>query len=333
MGEDYILLPQAQLLKSNFLSPLITFLSPHLTIQNGKAVSGGGVSCTSGASPVIRNCWIVNNTAQNGAGIYCGGGSSPRITNCKIINNHAAGGSDGGGIYCDASSPLILNNIISFNQADSSGGGVFVSGTGNPIITNNQMDGNSAQAGGGIYCGGGEMTVKNNIIVNSPAGDGIYVVEGCTCDIDYNDVWNNADSNYYCPEGYVVGTHDISQDPLFSDLDKRPQDNSPCIDIGQNDAVQMVNLKLDQFGNPRIVDGDGDSIAVVDMGIYEVENMCQGDIAGGVDHVVDGRDLAEFASEYNQCTDNCSCDFNNDHMVTWKDLQVFVQDFGRDGCP
>jgi len=45
---------------------------------------------------------------------------------------------------------------------------------------------------------------------------------------------------------------------------------SPCIDTGSNDAVpEDVTTDLD--GNPRIVDGDGDSVATVDMGAYEYQ--------------------------------------------------------------
>ena len=303
------------------------------TVQNGNSDVGGGVFI-SGTSPVIRNCWIMNNVARNGAGIYCiGDGASPIIKNNKIIHNHATGGSDGGGIYSNDSSPVILNNIISFNQADSTGGGVFVSGSGSPIITNNQMDGNSAQAGGGIYCGGGEMTVKNNIIVNSPGGDGIYAVQGCTCDIDYNDVWNNSPTDYILPPGSIVGPNDISSDPAFIDGEGRLADQSPCVDKGDNVSVNIIGTKQDKFGNPRIADGDGNGVAVVDMGIYEVENMCQGDRALGGDNDVDGTDLAEFASEYNQCTSGCAYDLDGSNMVNWKDLEIFTRDFGRNNCP
>ena len=41
---------------------------------------------------------------------------------------------------------------------------------------------------------------------------------------------------------------------------------SPAIDVGNNIAVTLVT---DLDGNPRLVDGDGDSILEVDLGTYE----------------------------------------------------------------
>jgi hypothetical protein len=42
---------------------------------------------------------------------------------------------------------------------------------------------------------------------------------------------------------------------------------SPVIDAGDNSAPNLP--QLDKSGKPRIVDGDGDGIAVIDMGAYE----------------------------------------------------------------
>jgi hypothetical protein len=42
---------------------------------------------------------------------------------------------------------------------------------------------------------------------------------------------------------------------------------SPCIDVGDNSIVDANSTDLD--GNPRIIDGDSDGEAIVDMGAYE----------------------------------------------------------------
>ena len=56
----------------------------------------------------------------------------------------------------------------------------------------------------------------------------------------------------------------------------RLQPSSPAIDRGSNfvdtdrfHAGQQPLGPLDLDGNPRIVDGDGDGAAIVDMGAYE----------------------------------------------------------------
>ena len=68
-----------------------------------------------------------------------------------------------------------------------------------------------------------------------------------------------------------TGTNgNISADPLFTDPthgDYHLQLVSPSIDSGYNQAPNLPDKDLD--GDPRIVDGDGDGNAIVDMGVYE----------------------------------------------------------------
>ncbi len=62
----------------------------------------------------------------------------------------------------------------------------------------------------------------------------------------------------------------VSVDPLFVDPengDYRLQADSPVIDAGDNEASDLPDTDFD--GNDRVVDGDGDGEAVVDMGAFE----------------------------------------------------------------
>jgi hypothetical protein len=71
--------------------------------------------------------------------------------------------------------------------------------------------------------------------------------------------------------GSLGGTGNIGDDPLFIDEaggNLRLTGGSPAVDSGNNAAVPP-DLLQDLDGNPRIVDGDGDLVAVVDMGVYE----------------------------------------------------------------
>jgi hypothetical protein len=69
----------------------------------------------------------------------------------------------------------------------------------------------------------------------------------------------------------MTGTNgNISADPMFADLtqgDYHLLTGSPSIDSGYNQAPNLPDKDLD--GNQRVLDGDGDGNAIIDMGAYE----------------------------------------------------------------
>jgi len=74
----------------------------------------------------------------------------------------------GGGVYCEATSPTIINNVITDGQGDY-GGGVYSEG-GSPVISNNTITDNIVGTnGGGILCTIGEPTISYNTITNNSA--------------------------------------------------------------------------------------------------------------------------------------------------------------------
>ena len=108
--------------------------------------------------------------AFRGGGIYCAPSSSPIIINNVVTENNAV---FGGGIFCDhSSSPTITNNVISKNNAIEFGGGIF-SYRASPNIVNNSIVGNEVpNAGGGIFCGRDSSRISNNIIWKNKAKSG-----------------------------------------------------------------------------------------------------------------------------------------------------------------
>jgi len=101
-----------------------------------------------GAGSALDGFTITNGYSEEGGGIYCDS-SSPVVTNCNITGNAAY---EGGGIFCLWNSfPTITNCTISANTADF-GGGIYCEDTSNPVITNCTISGNSAESGGGICC-------------------------------------------------------------------------------------------------------------------------------------------------------------------------------------
>ncbi|MHC4459991.1 MAG: S8 family serine peptidase [Planctomycetota bacterium] len=92
---------------------------------------------------VLQGLTITNGYAGQGGGIYCDR-SSPTVTNCTFSGNI------GGGMYNYISGPTVTNCTFSGNSAVHHGGGLgnYCSG---PTLTNCTFSGNSARWGGGMY--------------------------------------------------------------------------------------------------------------------------------------------------------------------------------------
>jgi parallel beta-helix repeat protein len=109
----------------------------------------------------------------DGGGIYCDW-SSPTIRNCIIRANTAW--DYGGGIYCVGSNPTIRNCIIIENTAGSDGGAIFISwveGESTSHITNCTIAENYAENNGGGIWTNDYVTIANSIITdNTSGGDG-----------------------------------------------------------------------------------------------------------------------------------------------------------------
>ncbi len=222
-----------------------------LTIADGNAIGDGGGISGNGTQATIANCVIRNNRANGyGGGISdCNG----RLRNCTISSNIAG---SGGGL--SNYSGQLVNCIINNNSADDGdGGGIYCSPHTSLLIINSTITGNSAWfKGGGIFCGPNSLpTITNCILWENDAefGRQIYTFGGFPV-VTYSDV-----------QGGHAGQGNIDADPQFVDPnsgDYHLGAGSPCIDIGDNNAVPP-SVATDMDGNPRIING------VVDLGPYE----------------------------------------------------------------
>jgi hypothetical protein len=267
---------------------------------------GGGIYC-GGSSPSLENVTIEGNTAGYGSGIFCSANSNPSLSNVIISGNSASyyAGGWGGGICCGMSSPSLTNVIISGNDADDFGGGIYCYGNSSPCLTNVIISGNTAGRGdgGGIYCSGSSPSLTNVTISGNTAnwgnGGGLCCNRNSSPNlvncILFNDApqeicfseWDSANTitiSYSDIQGDSAGivTNDngtvywlegnIDADPLFADTanaDFSLTQGSPCIDAGTVDTIGLGLPPWDILRNQRIWDGDGDEIAVIDMGAYE----------------------------------------------------------------
>lgn len=138
--------------------------------QSGPVVTFDGGE---GEASVIDGFTITNGDSAQGGGIYCNA-SSPTITNCAISGNNDIGHGEGGGVYCGLESSLMIEDCtISGNHAYD-GGGIYIASS-SLTITNCTISGNSVlgsgAAGGGVYSEYASLTITNcTISENSTQG-------------------------------------------------------------------------------------------------------------------------------------------------------------------
>ncbi|MDP2306590.1 MAG: choice-of-anchor Q domain-containing protein [Pseudomonadota bacterium] len=237
---------------------------------------GGGMEITSG-DVNLRNSTVVGNGSVSGGGILNQGDLD--LLGCTINGNIA---NDGGGLYNLL--PVIIegeipegsgiatvgNSTISGNRALSGGG---IRNEGAMLLTNVTVDGNRALTGGGIHNDGGTTEAANTIL--SQSGSGLNCVDevgGFILSRGFN--LDGDGSCNFADDGDLSGTPTSPLDPRLGPL----QDNggptetrallagSPAIDAGDNGQTAAAT---DQRGFRRVVDGNGDRLAVVDIGAFE----------------------------------------------------------------
>ena len=129
--------------------------------------SGRGVFFHSGEEKdsVLQGFRIINGDMDSGGGIYCDR-SSPAILDNILEGNEAF---SGGGIFCNHASPMIVNNTITGNDAYY-GGGVYCEENASPAIMKNMITENRANNAGGICCWpGASPHITNNTITGNEA--------------------------------------------------------------------------------------------------------------------------------------------------------------------
>jgi len=292
---------------------------------------GGGMYNMMDDSPTVTNCTFSRNSSfleGGGGGMYDG---CPTVTNCTFSGN-SAGGGKGGGMY--GGCPTVTNCSFTGNSAGY-GGGMY--GTSSTTVTGCTFSGNMANLGGGMYNDyKNSPTVTNCIFWGNSAtsgGNEIYNYVS-TPVISYCDIAGCLDGGSWDTSLGTDGGGNIDADPLFVDADGaddtpgteddnlRLQAGSPCIDAGDNDAVTEAS---DLDGNVRVVDGDCDSVAVVDMGAYEFGWVYLGDFDGGCDvNLVDFAIMsaAWLSDDTPTANWNQDCDLDNSGVIYIGDLEM-----------
>jgi predicted outer membrane repeat protein len=247
------------------------------TISGNRAASGGGLFANQDA--LVARCTIVGNiAAANGGGIaFASGGTVSRSTICS---NTAGGGSGGGGIIAVAAT--LESCTISGNASLVDGGGVtFLNGG---SVTSCTVAGNRAVGvGGGLFRISSAtllVEVRNSIIATNTAAFGDF--SGLFVDVfgDFTSRGSNLIGVGAGSTGFENGVKNDQVGFFASPINPKLgplADNggptkthallagSPAIDRGDSNVPQLI----DQRGQPRKKDGNGDRSAIVDIGAFE----------------------------------------------------------------
>ena len=240
--------------------------------NNSAAVSGGGVYAT--FSIYLTSSTASGNEAAsgNGGGVFADDFAS--LTDSTVSGNAAA--ASGGGVY--ATLAYLTNSTVSSNSAAVSGGGVYADGG---SWLNGTIVGNSAQTGGGVFRNAGvfTFTIQSTIIalnLTGTGGSGPDVSGGAFTSAGHNLIGINGSTGFTNGvNGDIVGTSGAPIDPMIGDLKKNGGRTathallagSPAIDAGSTE--EWVTTDQRGPGFPRVKDGNGDGVAVVDIGAFE----------------------------------------------------------------
>ena len=267
-------------IRVSFGSPYIednTIRGNRQTTCSGGSGGGGILLAGAGEAWVVFNLIEGNEIGTSGGGISLNAAGAPHIEGNTIRGNTAF--MRGGGIsLVNRSEAAITQNIITDNSA-ADGGGVYwltPSGSRGPYLVNNTLHGNTASRGSAVFADGYDASalLVNNLILSATEREALYCGnfnDALPPQLRFNDVFSVGGPAYagLCTD-QTGQNGNLSVDPMFSNSasgDFHLLAGSPVIDRGDNDAPGLPEQDFDR--EPRVLDGDGDDLAVVDLGVDE----------------------------------------------------------------
>jgi len=258
------------------------------TITNGYAEYGGGIKCKNTSKPVIDHLIISGNIAtDDGGGVACYNNSSMKISNC-IFNDNIAN-DNGGGIFLNHSKGLIDNCLFSDNISNG-GSSAIDCWSSDPLIINCTLVNNISYSWATIGIWDTSSPNIIDCIVSNNTGSGFVFHSQSQATVEYCNCYENSYGSFSGSVPQGLGTiiqvnanndpcdefYNIFIDPKLNDTVNSNYvllPTSPCIDAGIPDTTGLNLPQYDLDGNLRIVDGNGDGIAIIDMGCYESDGM------------------------------------------------------------
>ena len=246
--------------------------------RNNSADGDGGAAASLGEDPFINQSIFESNSGREGGALaFLDGGDEEAgtVRYTAIVDNQAD--FSGGGLFARNTVVSVFSTTISGNESGIRGGGLAafdadVSVT-NVTITDNEIDSGLSPlvAPAGIPDGGGISAVESVTTTNT-------IIAGNSPDECSGDITSNGHDLIGTNPGCTINgaqTGNIASDapglgPLQNNggftLTHELLEGSPAIDTGDD----TVCPPLDQRGEPRPQDGDGDFEAICDIGAYEL---------------------------------------------------------------
>ena len=290
----------------NYGTDYVTISNSIFTGNTGGGVFGGGTitGCTFAANTgngalhltnraTITDCSFSGNSRSNAAGAIYLAEDNPNLQNCSVTINRSTfshNQTNGkGGAICNYAQLTLNNCTFTGNTAGTDGGALYTEVLarigGDPpayhydpylaALNNCTLSGNAAGGSGGGIFARSEARPRNTIIASNSATAAGPDVSGSFNSQGNNLIGKNDGSTGFAHGvlGDLAGTAAGPIDPRLGPL----QDNggptqtmallagSPAIDAGNNAGVPPT----DQRGFARVLDGNRDGIAGVDIGAFE----------------------------------------------------------------
>jgi hypothetical protein len=253
-----------------------------VTLTNGRAVEGGLVR-NEGDLTIIRSDLRNGTASLNGGGIMLFGGNLV-LQDSLVADNTAS--SNGGGLYDNQGTVQIQNVTFTGNTTSSvhaQGGGAIAAVSGTVGLVNVTIDHNSAATFGGglVATTASTITLLDTIVAanTAPTGPNCAVAGGVIQTLGHN-LESPLPVTSPCPLSSFLGDV-IDQDPKLGPLvdtggnqagaaaalTRSIQASSAAIDRGT--TLTSVNADGRHLSRPQ--DGNGDGIAISDIGAYEFQ--------------------------------------------------------------
>lgn len=291
---------------------------------------GAGIYTTS-ILHAYKSHFVGNSANDNGGAIYANGGKVT-LNRCSLFENEAL---SGGAVFANNAQLDSINTTFYLNLSFWDGGAVR-SVSSQPVrflhctFLENEAGvfPNDPSAGGLDSTGSStQPTIKSSVFAYNGFDGDLADVAGSIASAEFS-LFTTLDGATF---GSLVSVNEGTNPALAGTATQlgvtyafAPMPGSPIIDAAATDEFPA----FDQLGYNRSTDGDGDLMAVPDMGAFEAEGACPADLTG--DGVLNFFDVSAFLSAYNSM--NPAADFTGDGVFNFFDVSAFLGAYNA-GCP